>query len=204
MAEIAARSYAASFFPAGASAVRIVVARAGNVIGGGDWARERIVPDCVRAWSRGDAVLLRRSTATRPWQHVLEPLGGYLTLAARAENDDRLHAEAFNFGPSGASSRAVRDLVGELARHWEGASWRDAPADATAPHEAEHLRLDCAKAEARLGWRSTLDFAETVQMTAEWYRRFYRGDDMRLITRAQIREYAGRARARGQGWAEVA
>lgn len=189
MAELAIVSYRASFF--GDSPIRIASGRAGNVIGGGDWAQDRIVPDCVRAIESGNEVLVRNRQSRRPWQHALEPLYGYLHLAAELatatpERAGRL-ADAFNFGPSDASNRTVEDLVRELLRIMPG-RWREQP-DAGGPREAHLLHLCTDKARSLLNWRSHWDFAKTVQITAQWYQRIANGDSPEAVTTAQIQQY---------------
>lgn len=198
-AELAFRSQVASFF-AEDGLVRLASARAGNVIGGGDWSPDRIVPDCVRAWSAGDAVELRNPNATRPWQHVLEPLGGYLYLGAQLSTRSELHGHSFNFGPSMIEDRSVRDVVEEMARYWPAVRWSngDTPGGG---HESGLLKLNCDKAMAVLGWRALLEFPATIQMTADWYRVFYSNEaDMAGVTARQIHAYEELARERGAPW----
>lgn len=201
-AELVIRSHVRSFFPLASSGVRIGVARAGNVIGGGDWAADRIVPDCVRAWSRGETVTLRNSQATRPWQHVLEPLSGYLALAAHLLRRPELHGEPFNFGPASAKSHTVGDLVREMALHWKRVQWREEAATASGPHESGLLRLNCDKALHHLEWRPVMTFEETVRLTADWYRSYYdNSGTIREVTREQVRDYCSRATLQGLPWA---
>lgn len=197
-AEIAISAYARSFLlPAGR---RVASTRAGNVIGGGDWAADRVVPDCVRAWSRGEQVALRNPTATRPWQHVLEPLSGYLWLGAcLATGRADVNGEAFNFGPAPAAAVTVGELVEALSRHWPRSAWSAQPANDGKP-EASLLQLDCDKALRRLGWRAVLDFAETARYTARWYRGFYDGAEADRLTGEQIAGYCASAAARGDPW----
>ena len=168
--------------------------RAGNVIGGGDWAPDRIVPDCVRALALGDDIAVRNPAAVRPWQHVLEPLSGYLVLGARllTGNDAERHtlADAWNFGPETANARSVRDLVDAIVRRWGRGGWEDA-SDPTAPHEASLLRLAIDKAHAALGWSPRWDFQETVERTVDSYKAFYAGEDMREWCIRQIEAYVG-------------
>jgi len=169
-AEIAISSWRSSFCGPAAhqnSQLRLASARAGNVIGGGDWALDRIVPDAMRALSRGEAIAVRNPDATRPWQHVLEPLGGYLRLAEAMSASAEL-AGAFNFGPQLEANRPVRELVEETLRHWPG-RWQD-QSDPTAPHEASLLNLVIDKAHHQLGWAPRWDFATTVERTVNWYR----------------------------------
>ena len=191
MAELAIRSYVDSYFRNADSKVRLAVARAGNVIGGGDWAADRIVPDCVRAWSEGGSVDIRSPNATRPWQHVLEPLCGYLALGALLANDPDLHGEAYNFGPPADQDISVGKLIDEMAKHWPDVRWKDASGGNVGAREAMLLKLNCDKAMIELSWRATLRFEETVAMTADWYKHYYREhpDSMRDFSLAQIRNY---------------
>jgi len=175
-AEIAIASWRASFCGATAHQtphLRIATARAGNVIGGGDWAADRIVPDAMRSLARGEAIPVRNPAATRPWQHVIEPLGGYLRLAEALASDPTPPCEAFNFGPSLASNRPVGELVATILEHWPGA-WLD-QSDPTAPHEANLLHLQIDKAHHRLGWQPRWDYATTLQRTVGWYRAVHEG-----------------------------
>jgi CDP-glucose 4,6-dehydratase len=176
-AEIVVASYRQSFFPHGrvkAHGVRLASARAGNVIGGGDWAQDRIVADAARSLSAGQAVPVRNPRSTRPWQHVLEPLGGYLLLAARmlAAPDDANLADAWNFGPSNLEAVTVGELVDLFVTAWGAGSWKDASLGEH-PHEAQLLRLSIDKAVTLLGWRPRWPVSEAVRRTAVWYRRFY-------------------------------
>jgi CDP-glucose 4,6-dehydratase len=191
-AELVITSYRKSFFSTG-SPVRLASARAGNVIGGGDWAIDRIVPDCIRAIRAGTPIPVRNKIATRPWQHVLEPLGGYLRLAASLAQADLStpHGAAlagpFNFGPPLTSNRTVADLVQELTTH-TGGEWIDA-SDPNAPHEASKLNLAIDKAFHLLNWQPTWNFEETIRQTAEWYLQEHRGTSPLELTRAQITSY---------------
>ena len=187
--ELLISSYRRSFFGTLDSPVWVASARAGNVIGGGDWAKDRIVPDCMRALAKGEPIPVRNKTSTRPWQHVLEPLGGYLTLgvalASRTRFED--YASGFNFGPDPRSNRSVKDLVCEILK-WRKGSWEDR-SDTHAVHEAELLNLDISKARRVLGWRPKWDFMETVRETALWYGVVADGMDPLMATQEQIREY---------------
>ena len=151
--------------------LRIASARAGNVIGGGDWAADRIVPDAMRALAEGKPIGVRNPNATRPWQHVLEPLGGYLKLAKQLTStaDVGVLASTFNFGPQLEANRSVLELVEESLRHWPG-KWED-QSDPTSPHEANLLNLVIDKAHHQLGWEPRWSFATTVKRTVNWYRR---------------------------------
>jgi CDP-glucose 4,6-dehydratase len=169
--------------------VVIASARAGNVIGGGDWAADRVVPDCVRRLAEGRPVPVRNPHAVRPWQHVLEPLSGYLLLGGRLLSADPAEracaADAWNFGPPPGSARTVHDLVAEVLTAWGGGRWEDA-SDPSAPHEAGLLQLSTDKARALLGWRPRWDFTTTVRRTVEWYRAHLAGEDMTWWCRRQI------------------
>lgn len=202
-AELAIRSYARSFFPAD-GAVRIGIGRAGNVIGGGDWAEDRIVPDCVRAWAKGEAVPLRNPLATRPWQHVLEPLSGYLNLAMALRENAVLHGEPFNFGPPAQQNHSVGDLVKEMENHWDRVRWEDVSAQYGGPYESGLLKLNCDKALHHLGWRAIWDFERTVRETVVWYKNYYQRPDASIAetTLAQINAYMQTAKAQGLTWAQ--
>ncbi len=165
-AELVTAAYRDSFFAAGA---RIATARAGNVIGGGDWAEDRLVPDIMRALAGGRTVRVRNPSAVRPWQHVLEPLRGYLMLAEQLVETDAA-ATAFNFGPAADDALPVAALVELVLGLWGGGRW-EAVAEANAPHEAGLLRLDCRRAHERLGWRPLLTLKEAAELTVTWYRR---------------------------------
>ena len=201
-AELAIRSYVRSYFPKGGN-VRIGIGRAGNVIGGGDWAGDRIVPDCIRAWVKGDKVSLRQPASTRPWQHVLEPLSGYLNLAMALSNSDRLHGEPFNFGPSLQQNYSVGELVDSMANYWSGAQWEDVSVQDDALHESGLLKLNCDKALHHLRWHSVWDFEETVARTTQWYAHFYehKKEPMADYSLRQIDAYIESAREKGVQWA---
>jgi len=185
-AELAAGAYRRSFFHAGTPAMATV--RAGNVIGGGDWSADRIVPDIVRAVSRGQAVQVRNPNAVRPWQHVCEPLHGYLLLAEQLFCHGKEFAEAWNFGPDDDGARSVAWLVDYVCRKWgEGANWSHDGRQH--PHEANYLKLDCSKARAMLGWRPRLDGATALDWTIEWYRESLKGGSARSLTEQQILRY---------------
>lgn len=162
--------------------------RAGNVIGGGDWALDRLIPDMVRAIAGNKAVHIRSPHAIRPWQHVLEPLSGYLTLAERLYTDGPACDEAFNFGPNDADARPVEWIVERMCRTWgDGARWElDA---APQPHEATYLKLDCSKAKARLHWQPRWHLGLAIEKIVEWHRAHLAGADMRALTLAQIDTY---------------
>ena len=192
-AEIATESWRSSFFAA--SGVAIATARAGNVIGGGDWAAERLIPDCVRAFTAGRSVELRNPGAVRPWQHVLEPLAGYLTLAERLVTTPADFSEAWNFGPDETDAQSVERTVATFAAGWgKAAKWK--VATDPHPHEAMTLRLDASKARTRLGWRPRLGFKDAIAWTADWYRRWANGEPASALCEAQIDRYLSRVAGR--------
>jgi len=200
-AELAIRSHIKSFFPHGKSNVRIASARAGNVIGGGDWAADRIIPDCVKAWSKNQIVELRNPNSTRPWQHVLEPLSGYLSLAVELSKNSSLHGEAFNFGPPAQQDHSVKELVENMANYWDKVHWKDVSQTTNGPYESSLLKLNCDKALHFLSWHAVMGFHDTVRMTAEWYRDYYQKSSPTIdITKLQIKEYSKIAKAQGLAW----
>ena len=186
-AELVTAAYRASFFQTGAA---IATARAGNVIGGGDWAEDRLVPDLIRGLSQGQTVQIRAPGANRPWQHVLEPLRGYLVLAERLIATPDEVSEGWNFGPPERNVVTVRDLAEAVLRHW-GQGELSFGAGSDGLHEANFLGLDWGKARAGLGWAPQLEFEETVRLTVEWYRQYY-DDSSRAsrLTTAQIEAYS--------------
>jgi CDP-glucose 4,6-dehydratase len=204
-AELVIASYRRSYFFGPDSKVKLASARAGNVIGGGDWALDRIVPDCIRALKRAEAIPVRNKIATRPWQHVLEPLSGYLWLGACLANSQLSSfgsqlASGFNFGPALFSNRTVADLVQEILKHWPG-RWDD-KSDPNAVHEAKLLNLATDKAYHFLNWSPVWLFAETIAQTATWYRQADSASiDIRQLTSGQIQAYTQAARALGLRWA---
>ncbi|MDR2820997.1 MAG: CDP-glucose 4,6-dehydratase [Desulfovibrio sp.] len=206
-AEIIAHSYFQSFFKDGPACA---TTRAGNVIGGGDWAADRIVPDCARAWAAGKPARIRSPRATRPWQHVLEPLSGYLHLGARLldnqENPFNPRGQAYNFGPAADIGNTVADVTDALARHWPGFRVRKDDAGQAEMKESTLLKLCCDKALAHLQWKAALNFEETIRYTAEWYHCFYRGEggkndkNMLDFSLGQIAAYCNLAEQREHIW----
>jgi CDP-glucose 4,6-dehydratase len=187
-AEFVVRAFRESYFNGGAEPVGIATARAGNVIGGGDWAADRIVPDAVHAFSSGRTLRLRNPRATRPWQHVLEPLRGYLMLAERLSEAPGEWSQGWNFGPGRGDARPVSWLVDRLAGLWgDGAGWGADEGDH--PYEARLLAVEIGKAEAALGWRPVWTVDEAVARTVEWYRAFGEGRDMRALSQSQIEAF---------------
>ena len=210
-AELVVSAYRRSFFSAPGSAVRLASARAGNVVGGGDWATDRIVPDCIRALQRDEPIAVRNKHATPPWQHVLEPLSGYLWLGACLDRPElapgisQPPATAFNFGPAVGSNRSVTALVEEILQHWPG-RWEDRT-DPQSVHEAGLLNLSTDKAYHLLGWRPVWDFATTIKQTVAWYRAAAghncgdgTGRPVLDLTREQIELYQADARTQGLPW----
>ncbi|MDR2365879.1 MAG: CDP-glucose 4,6-dehydratase [Zoogloeaceae bacterium] len=183
-AEIVAAAWRSSFF-APEARTHVATARAGNVIGGGDWGKDRLIPDILNAIATRQPPRLRNPEAVRPWQHVLEPLSGYLLLAEKLYAEGAAWAEAWNFGPADADAQSVRQLVETLAQHWPDAfPWE--PETAAQPHEAGALRLDSSKARARLGWRPRWNLRAALARVAHWHQAWQAGEDMRAVTLAQI------------------
>jgi CDP-glucose 4,6-dehydratase len=170
--------------------VAIASARAGNVIGGGDWAEDRLIPDIMRAIVQGKPVGIRNPHAIRPWQHVLEPLSGYLVLAQKLYQEGVAYAEGWNFGPNEVDAKPVQWIVDKLTEAWgEGASW--VLDDGNHPHEAHYLKLDCSKAGARLNWHPRWHLEDALAAIVEWQRAHQQGQEMRAVTLQQIAAYNG-------------
>jgi CDP-glucose 4,6-dehydratase len=190
-AELVFAAYLESFFKA-RTKLGIASVRAGNVIGGGDWAADRIVPDCMRALRSNRPITLRHPAATRPWQHVLDPLYGYLLLAARLYREPMAYRGSWNFGPHPESSRTVKILADAVVSNWGKGTVRAKPAAPTA-HEASLLFLNCDKARKDLGWQTRWEFERAVAETVRWYRKVFDGESVRATTEGQIRAYQGTA-----------
>lgn len=186
-AEIAFSAYARSFF-VHRPELGAATARAGNVIGGGDWAVDRIVPDCIRAISAGKPVVLRNPKATRPWQHVLEPLAGYLLLAARLHEQPMTYAGAWNFGPPSSEVRTVQEVAERIVGRFGRGSIVTEPGP-TKQHEANLLQLNCDKANQLLGWRPRWGVDQTLEATADWYKAVMDGAEASMVTHQQLRDY---------------
>jgi CDP-glucose 4,6-dehydratase len=207
-AEIVTASYRESFFPVSRlheHGTAVASARAGNVVGMGDWARDRLVPDAISALGRGEPVPVRNPDAVRPWQHVLEPLAGYLLLGSRLSGESAGEAcQAWNFGPRPEACRAVREVVEALLQGWGDGRWVDA-SESGAPHEAKILRLSIEKAVGCLGWRPVWGFDETMRRTAEGYRRLGDAadapDSVRRLMQAELEAYTSDAARAGVTWA---
>lgn len=187
-AELVTAAYRQSFFGDGKRGVAISSARAGNVIGGGDWSPNRLVPDAASAFAAGKTVAVRNPAAIRPWQHVLDPLAGYLTLAERSYAEPERFSEPWNFGPPEEDARPVSWLVTNLAELWgQSAKWK--ATDNGQAHEASFLKLDCSKARAGLGWQSKLDLPTALGWVVDWYKAHYAGADVASLTSGQVAQY---------------
>lgn len=191
-AELVTAAYRNSYFhPAKYKehGVAIASGRAGNVIGGGDWADDRLIPDILRAITQGNAVNIRNPHAIRPWQHVLEPLSGYLLLAQKLYEEGASYAEGWNFGPNDEDAKPVQWIVEKLTQAWgEGANWVLDGGDH--PHEAHYLKLDCSKAKSRLDWHPKWHLDESLNVIVEWQRAYRNGKDMKAMTLNQIQQYS--------------
>lgn len=183
-AELVISAYRRSFFETGAC---IASVRAGNVIGGGDWANDRLIPDIVRAMISGQRPLIRNPDSVRPWQHVMEALSGYLLIAERLLEERREFANAWNFGPSEDDAKPVAWIADRMLEMWGGEGW-DRPAGEQ-PHEAKLLKLDCSKARAALGWRPRLSLEKALEKVVDWHKSVADGDDAREVSLRQLREY---------------
>lgn len=194
-AELVTAAYRSSFFnPEKFTEHRVAVAtaRAGNVIGGGDWAEDRLIPDILAAFEDGRPVVIRNPNATRPWQHVLEPLRAYLMLAEKLYTEGPVFGEAWNFGPNGDDARPVEWIVRQLATMWsDGATWKIDAGEH--PHEANYLRLDISKAAHSLGWHPVMRLEEALGLIVAWARAWQVGTDLRVLTQAQILSYQAQA-----------
>lgn len=195
--ELLTSSYRNSFFNPGSYSshgVALASARAGNVIGGGDWAMDRLVPDCIRSFIKGEKILIRNPKALRPWQHVFEPLSGYLLLAQKLVKEGIQYAEGWNFGPSEEDARSVEWIVTTLCQKWgPEASYQINNEEKW--HEAQYLKLDCAKAKWKLGWRPNWELEYTLDKIIQWSQAYRDGLDMRKFSLQQIEEYE-------KGWKE--
>ena len=169
-AELAIKSYVNSFFNKSKN-LKISVARAGNVIGGGDWSENRIIPDCYKSWSKNKKAIIRNPNSTRPWQHVLEAVYGYLVLAIKLNNNPKLHGQSFNFGPNTKRNYKVKELLNILEKNWEGFNWKNQNFK-NLFYESNLLKLNSKKAEKILNWKTRLNFEKTILMTANWYKEY--------------------------------
>ena len=205
-AELVFNAFYESYFKDSSVPVKIATGRAGNVIGGGDWAKDRIVVDCMRKWSNGDTVQIRNPYATRPWQHVLEPLSGYLMLGVELTSNDGINGESFNFGPRSEQNRTVIELLTDLSRSWGFASTDEAYSIDEMPEfkEAGLLKLNCDKANYFLKWSPTLEYFECVDFVSDWYRSYYNGNKSIYDTTIdQINKYETIAKKIGIEWTRI-
>jgi len=189
-AELVTSAYRKSFFKADKA---VASARAGNVIGGGDWAADRLVPDIIRAAKDKHTVYLRNPQAIRPWQHVLDPLSGYLMLLERLYTDGQPFAEGWNFGPPEDDAKTVEWIAYEISKLWGGLKLEKD--NKLHPHEAHHLKLDCSKARTLLGWKPRLKLPEALKWTVLWYKDQFAGENMRSVTEKQIKDFTGLSQA---------
>lgn len=201
-AECVFKSYFHSFFKNKNGNITLVSARAGNVIGGGDWAKDRLIPDCIRAWSNGQKVEIRNPHSTRPWQHVLEPLSGYLSLGWMLTKDSNLSGESFNFGPAAQINKTVLQLLEDLSAFFNKEKDQAYTITENTPFdEARLLKLNCDKALHFLKWHAILDYPQLMEFTGAWYSCFYgKHADMLEYTRQQIREYEHIAQTKELAW----
>jgi CDP-glucose 4,6-dehydratase len=200
-AEILIYSYYHSFIKHKPN-LRMSSVRAGNVIGGGDWAEKRLVPDCIRAWTKNESVVIRNPASTRPWQHVLEPISGYLITGQHLAQSDKLNGEAFNFGPPSDQVFSVKEVLDAIAENWQLPSDKQwVKIEPGNFHEAGLLKLSCEKANLHLGWWPVLNFEETMTFTASWYWKYYREKgNMLEYTQQQIQDYILLATKKRLGW----
>ena len=189
-AELVIQSYISSFFPLKKTKVFIGIARAGNVIGGGDWSENRLIPDCVKSWSKNKKVLIRNPKSTRPWQHVLDAISGYLYLALKLKKNKKLHGQAFNFGPNNIKNYDVMFLVKLMKKKWRKISWKIINKNNKKFYESNLLKLNCNKARKILKWKAVLNFSDTINMVTDWYKIYYTKPRKAYETSCkQIREY---------------
>jgi CDP-glucose 4,6-dehydratase len=202
-AELVTTSYQRSFFPIHGYQINhqtlVASVRAGNIVGGGDWGEDRLVPDLMRAASRREKAVIRNPQATRPWQHVFEPLAGYLLLGQQLLEGKKDFSGAWNFGPDRKDHRSVLAVARELEDYWPAIDFK-ITSDETDLHEANLLQLDCSKAHAKLGWRSVWNGSKMFENTVEWYRKYY--NSARVISEKQLSEYIEHAERAGLTWAK--
>ena len=188
-ADIAINSYFNSFYSENRPNLRIGVARAGNVIGGGDWSEDRLIPDCIKNWRVGKTVELRNPHSTRPWQHVLDALNGYINLSINLNNSKKLNGEVFNFGPSKSSNFSVLDVVREIKKNWPDAKFKIKKKKNKKFFESNLLKLNSEKAKKKLKWKSVLNFKEVINFVSLWYLEFLKNEKSDNMTKKQILNY---------------
>ncbi len=169
--------------------VGLASARAGNVIGGGDWSEDRLIPDILRAIEQNNPVIIRHPNSVRPWQHVLEPLSGYLMLAQALYSHPKKYAQGWNFGSSDEDAKPVSWIVDKMLKHWDGATWQLHPEANMQPHEAHYLKLDSSKAKAYLGWQSKLQLQQALEKVVLWHQKWLENQDMRMVCLQEIKSY---------------
>lgn len=188
-AELIIQSYIDNFFPIKKTKVLIAIARAGNVVGGGDWSKNRLIPDCVKSWSKKKKVLIRNPKSTRPWQHVLEAISGYILLAKHLNENKKLHGEAFNFGPDSKTNYNVTHVIKLMKKYWGDISWKFEK-NKSDFKETNILNLNSIKSKKKLNWQCILSLDETFRMVAEWYKNFYSKKNIsKNLTFEQIKNY---------------
>jgi CDP-glucose 4,6-dehydratase len=184
-AELVASAYRRSFLQE--QGIGLASVRAGNVIGGGDWADDRLIPDILRSFEKGEPVVIRNPKATRPWQHVLEPLSGYLILAEKLYKNQKEYAEGWNFGPNEKDVKPVDWILDKMISKWPDASWK--LDQNSSPHEAGFLQLDISKAESKLGWKPVWKLRHTLERIIDWHKAWLNKEDMQAVCLAEIKEY---------------
>ena len=189
-AELAINSYFKSYFFKH-SKIRLASVRAGNVIGGGDWSENRLIPDCVKSWSKSKTAILRNPNSTRPWQHVIEAIRGYILLAIKLSKDKDVHGESFNFGPINRNNYKVISLVREFKKNWSNIKWKIAKPDKKILRESKLLKINSNKAKKILNWECVLNFKTTSQMVSDWYKKYYKIKKINMFAFStnQINEY---------------
>ncbi len=185
--EMLTKAFRDSYFRENEDSMALASARAGNVIGGGDWSEDRLMPDCIRSFFENKKLLIRNPDATRPWQHVLEPLSGYITLVEKMFDDNLSYSEAWNFGPVNSEVKPVRYIVDKLTSDLDNHHWDVHMGNH--PHEAKMLSVDVSKAKKRLGWKPFLNLDETLNWTTDWYKRYYQGENAFDLTIEQVSNY---------------
>ena len=186
-AELVTSAYRRSYFSG--TPIGLASGRAGNVIGGGDWAEDRLIPDCIRALEKGQPIQIRNPQSIRPWQHVLEPLSGYLLLAERLCSEPSRYALGFNFGPDTTQVQPVSWIADQMVKIWgQGARWEKTSTEDSL-HEAHYLKLDCSLAQSQLGWVPRMNLEQSLKWVVEWYRNFHQGESALSLTLGQIESY---------------
>jgi CDP-glucose 4,6-dehydratase len=186
-AELVIHSFYKSFIKDKNKFLRIATARAGNVVGGGDWSKNRLIPDCAKSWSKGQTVILRNPNSTRPWQHVLEALSGYLHLAYQLSKNKKLNGESFNFSNNDIKNFTVLKFIKGIQKYWKNAKWKVDKKSSF--YESTLLQLNSNKAKKLLYWKNKLKLSETVKLVGEWYRSYYKNNKKTILTKEQITFY---------------